>query len=121
VFVDQWFSIFMLEGIFARPTNTNSLTKNKRRRNQNTPSPKNVQTQPVVIQKCWHRQFSQKTTDKQWRHSHCAQILFVMLRGKFDWISLVGEAAQHTLSLPHFKCGLARQSELFHIPQELGH
>jgi len=28
--------------------------------------------------------------------------LFVTLRGKFDWISLVGEAAQHILSLtPH--------------------
>ena len=30
-------------------------------------------------------------------NSHGAQFFLITLRGKFDWISLVGEAAQHKL------------------------
>lgn len=46
---------------------------------------------------------SEKNSLKRWLHSHSAHAFFVTLRGEFDWISLVGEADQHTLSLTPLK------------------
>jgi hypothetical protein len=60
-------------------------------------SSKNVKIQQTFNHKNIDNNHHEKSTDEKAVSLSWCPIFLITLRGKFDWISLVGEAAQHKL------------------------